>query len=154
MFYIGSMVEALQDLDVNPEGIRAVISALNSNAQELDDGSFQRLRVSPGVFGGSETAAELGFHHVKAHQIVSDAIVGVVADLTRFRDGVEQAVRLVSTADETSAADLQTKQAAVEVLVGSSGFAESARREQSSRNEHLGSPDPTGGAAPATGGDA
>ena len=134
MFYIGPVVQALQDLDVDPEGIRAVISALNSNASELDDGSFQRLHISPGVFGGSETAAELGFHHGKAHQIVSDTILGVVEDLTRFRDGVEQAVHLVTTADESNAADLQSRQTAVEVLVGSSAFAEGDRREQASRN--------------------
>ena len=154
MFYIGPVVQALQDLDVDPEGIRAVISALNANAHELDDGSFQRLHISPGVFGGSETAAELGFHHGKAHQIVSDTILGVVEDLTRFRDGVEQAVHLVNTADESNAADLQSKQTAVEVLVGSSGFSEGDRREQASRNEHLTAPDPTGAAAPATGSDA
>ena len=153
MFYIDPVVQALQDLDVDPEGIRAVISALNANAHELDDGSFQRLHVSPGVFGGSEAAAELGYHHSKAHQIVSDTILGVVDDLTRFRDGVEQAVHLVNTADETSAADLQSKQSAVQVLVGSSRFAEGDRREHASRNAHLTAPDPTGG-APATGGDA
>lgn len=152
MFYTGSVVEALRDLDVDPDGIRAVISVLNDNASELDGGSFQRLHVSPGVFGGSEAAADLGLHHVKAHQIVSDTILGVVDDLTRFRDGVQQAVRLVSAADETSAADLQTKQAAVDVLVGSSGFTESARREQSSREEHL--TDLPGGLAPAAGDDA
>lgn len=153
MYYIGPVVQALQDLDVDPEGIRAVISALNANAHELDDGSFQRLHVSPGVFGGSEAAAELGFHHSKAHQIVSDTILGVVQDLTRFRDGVEQAVHLVQAADETNAADLHSKQTAVDVLVGSSAFAEGDRREQASRNAHL-APDPNGGAAPATGGDA
>jgi hypothetical protein len=154
VFYIGPVVQALQDLDVDPEGIRAVISALNANAHELDDGSFQRLHISPGVFGGSGTAAELGFHHGKAHQIVSDTILGVVQDLTRFRDGVEQAVHLVNTADESNAADLQSKQTAVEVLVGSSGFSEGDRREQASRNEHLTAPAPTGAAAPATGSDA
>jgi hypothetical protein len=154
VFYIGPVVQALQDLDVDPEGIRAVISALNANARELDDGSFQRLHISPAVFGGSETAAELGFHHGKAHQIVSDTILGVVEDLTRFRDGVEQAVHLVTTADESNAADLHSKQTAVDVLVGSSGFAEGDRREQASRNEHLAAPDRTGGAADATGSDA
>jgi hypothetical protein len=154
VFYIGSMVQALQDLDVDPAGIRSVISELNANAHELDDGSFQRLHISPGVFGGSEAAAELGFHHGKAHQIVSDTILGVADDLTRFRDGVEQAVHLVNAADENNAADLQSKQAAVEVLVGSSGFTEGDRREQASQNAHLAPPDPTGGAAPATGGDA
>ena len=147
MFHIGPMVQALQDLDVDPEGIRAVISALNANAHDLDDGSFQRLHISPGVFGGSEAAAELGFHHSKAHQVVSDTIRGVVDDLTRFRDGVEQAVHLVNAADESNAADLQSKQSAVEVLVGSSAFSEGDRREQASRNEHLTPPDP----APATG---
>ena len=151
MFYISPVVQALQDLDVDPEGIRAVIGALNANARELDDGSFQRLHISPGVFGGSETAAELGFHHGKAHQIVSDTILGVVADLSRFRDGVERAVHLVNAADESNAADLQSKQTAVEVLVGASGFAEGDRREQASRNAHLTTPGPTGGAAPATG---
>lgn len=153
MFYDGTVVQALRDLDVDPEGIRAVISALNANAHELDDGSFRRLHISPGVFGGSEAAAELGYHHGKAHQIVSDTILGVVQDLSRFRDGVEQAVQLVNAADESNAADLQSKQAAVDVLVGSSGFAEGDRRERASRNAHLGSPDPTGGAAPATEGD-
>lgn len=153
MFYIGPVVQALQDLDVDPEGINAVISALNANSRELDDGSFQRLHLSPGAFGGSEAAAELGFHHGKAHQVVADTILGVVADLTRFRDGVEQAVRLVQAADESNAADLQTKQAAVQVLVGSSAFAEADRREQASRNEHLG-PDTTGGAGSVSGGGA
>jgi hypothetical protein len=154
MFYTDSVVQALQDLDVDPEGIRAVISALNTNAHELDDGSFQRLHISPGVFGGSEAAAQLGYHHSKAQQIVSDTILGVVDDLTRFRDGVEQAVHLVNTADESNAADLQSKQTAVHVLVGSSRFAEGDRREQASRNAHLTASDPTGGAASATGGDA
>jgi hypothetical protein len=153
VFNYGPWVGALQDLDLHPEGIQAVISALGDNARELGGGSFRRLHISAGVFGGSEAAAELGFHHLKAHQIVSDTIRGVVEDLTRFRDGVEQAVRLVSAADENSAADLQSRRAAVEVLAGSAGFAESARREQTSRNQHLGSPDPLGGAAPATGGD-
>lgn len=150
MFYIDPVAQALKDLDVNPEGIRAVISALNANAHELDDGSFQRLHISPGVFGGSEAAAELGYHHSKAHQIVSDTILGVVQDLTRFRDGVEQAVNLVNAADESNAADLHSRQSAVEVLVGSSAFAEGDRRERASRNAHL-APDRTGGAAPATG---
>jgi hypothetical protein len=154
VFYIDPVAQALKDLDVNPEGIRAVISALNANAHELDDGSFQRLHISPGVFGGSEAAAELGYHHGKAHQIVSDTILGVVQDLTRFRDGVEQAVNLVNAADESNAADLQSKQAAVEVLVGSSGFAEGDRRERASQNANLTAPDPTGGAAPATEGGA
>lgn len=151
MFLDGSVIQALQDLDVDPDGIRAVISILDANARDLDDGSFQRLHVSPGVFGGSEAAAELGFHHTKAQQIVSDTILGVVADLSRFRDGVEQAVDLVKTVDESSAADLQTKQSAVEVLVGSSAFSEGDRREQASRNENLAPPDRAGGAAPATG---
>ena len=153
MFYIGPVVQALQDLDVDPEGINAVISALNTHARELDDGSFQRLHLAPGVFGGSEAAAELGFHHGKAQQIVADTILGVVADLTRFRDGVEQAVHLVQTADESNAADLQTKQAAVQVLVGSSAFAEGDRREQASRNAHL-APDATAGSGSTSGGDA
>ena len=134
---MGQMVAALQDLDVDPEGIRAVIATLNDNARDLDDGSFQRLHVSSGVFGGSEAAAELGFHHAAAHQIVADTILGVAQDLTRFRDGVEQAVHLVSAADESNAAALQSKQAAVDVLVGSSGFSEGDRREHESRNENL-----------------
>lgn len=134
---MGPVVAALRDLDVDPEGIRAVIATLNDNAHDLDDGSFQRLHVSSGVFGGSEAAAELGFHHAQAHQIVSDTILGVAQDLTRFRDGVEQAVHLVSAADESNAAALHSRQAAVDVLVGSARSSEGDRREHESRNEHL-----------------
>ena len=149
MFYIGPVVQALQDLDVDPEGIRAVISALNANARELDDGSFQRLHISPAVFGGSETAAELGFHHGKAHQIV-------VRHDPRCRRGPDpvprrcRAGRPSRHAPPTRATPptCRASRPRSRCWWARPAFAEGDRREQASRNDTSPRRTPTGAARP------
>ena len=80
-----------------------------TSSVDLGDGSFENARIPGSAFGGSPRGHEFGDHHGKAQQVITDTIRGVTTDLETFRDGVQNAVRLVRSADETSADDLNRK---------------------------------------------
>ena len=135
---VRDITSVLQDLNVDQEVIDSVVSTLESTTQSLEGSRFPDLHVPEAAFGSSGTGAQLGYHHLKAHQVISDTLQGLVDDLTRFRDGVRRAERLVATADSDSATDLTRTRSAVELIVDASTFTEGDRRNHESRNRNLG----------------
>jgi hypothetical protein len=100
----------LRDLNIHEDKIQAVIEALTDGEADLSDSSFDQFaRIPPNSFGGSPVGAQLGEHHNKAQAVFTETIKGVTKDLTKFRDGVRQAVNLVTVADQSSADDLNRK---------------------------------------------
>jgi hypothetical protein len=111
---------------------------LHDNADVLGNQHFQALSLTPSAFGTLPSAAELGDEHRLAHAVVADTIVGVQQDLEGFGAGVETFARGVDTADETTAADLQRRQAAVETLLSAAASRNAEQRNARARSEYLG----------------
>lgn len=126
----------LRSLHVDQDVIDRLQQVLDDNAEGLRTAPINRLAMTPHAFGGSAKAAELGVHHRLAQSVIADTIVGVAADLARFRDGVENAVKLLETADGTSQADLARKTQAVASLTAASGWSEGDHNYDRARN-HL-----------------
>ena len=110
------LASVMRDLNVHEDKIRDVITALTAGETDLSDNSFAAARIPESSFGGSPTGLDLGSHHSRAQEVFTGTIKGVTDDLTRFRDGVRQAVQLVNTADQSSADDLQRKREVAESL--------------------------------------
>ncbi len=89
-----------------------------------------------GSFGGSPVGHELGDHHSRAQQVFTETIKGVTQDLTKFRDGVKQAVQLVTVADESSADDLNRKREIAEGLQSVWQNSEGERAYHRGRNHY------------------
>lgn len=137
---VTGITSALRDLNVAPDKIAEVASKLTSSSDTIGDSSFmQRLHVSESAFGGSAEGSQLGYHHLKAQQVIEDTLRGLMDDLVRFGSAAQRAVKLVGDADTTGAADLKAKQDAVAVLTSSTRYFEGDIANHDSRNEHLGS---------------
>ena len=127
----------LRSLNIEQGVIERVLRVLDQNATGLGQARIHRLAMSPQAFGGSEKAAELQTHHHLAHYVIAETLLGVVADLQRFRDGVDIAVRLVDEADTTSAQTLDQKTRAVAVITEAAGTSEADERYDQARNDHV-----------------
>ena len=125
----------LRDLNIHEDKIQAVIDALNDGETDLSDSSFSDYaRIPPSSFGGSPVGHQLGDHHNRAQQVFTETIKGVTQDLTKFRDGVQQAVQLVTTADQSSADDLNRKREIADGLRSVWQNSEGDRRRDYMRN--------------------
>lgn len=133
------LVRAMRDLNVDEARIEAVVTALNGSGEDLDPNKFRTgTHIRPASFGGSPAASELGFHHDKVHQIISDTIDGVTADLQRFAAGAKQAVAYVMEADQQAADDMNRRRAIVDQLHAAASYSEGDERNRRSRHENLG----------------
>ena len=135
---VSNIKSVLQELNIDQAVIDSVVSTLERTTDSLEGSRFPDLHVPESAFGSSSTGTQLGYHHLKAHQVISDTLQGLVADLNGFRDGVRRAEQLVATADNDSATDLTRTKSAVELIVDVSTFAEGDRRNHESRNRNLG----------------
>ncbi len=104
------------DIDIDPAALAKLKTALSQAAEELETERFSDVHLDDGAFGGCPSGAELGAEHRTAHAIIADTIQGVVTDLWGYRDGVEQFEAGMGTADDTAAADMRAREAAVEAL--------------------------------------
>ena len=123
---------------LDQEKVEAVKRELYDNANKLDGGSFQDLRVGETIFGGSPKGGELGFHHGRAHQVIADTILGVVADMRDFRDGVIKAEQMLDEADTGAQTDLARERAAVEELENANTWFEGDNKYHHARNNQGG----------------
>lgn len=117
----GELIATLETLLDNTR-IELAKKGLDSNADSLAEGTFRDLSVSEAAFGGSPSAGQLGYHHGRAHQVISETITGVIADLRDFRDGMENAQKYLSDADLASAEGLSRGEAAVQSLTEANRF--------------------------------
>lgn len=107
------------DIDIDPAALDKLKTALRQAAEELETERFSDVHLDDGAFGGCPSGAELGAEHRTAHAIIADTIQGVVTDLWGYRDGVVQFEAGMGTADDTAAADMKSREAAVEALSSS-----------------------------------
>ena len=126
---------AFEELRIDQTEINKVINTLHTQSGDLHESRFQNLDVPAAAFGGSASAGQLGYHHSRAHQVVSDTLKGVVADLQRFREGIQRAETLVQEADADSADQLNRKRQATELLADVAGYSEGDRRNHEARNQ-------------------
>jgi hypothetical protein len=96
--------------------IEAVKSGLDEGASALVGSGFADVRLSETAFGGSARGAELGHHHARAHQVITETLEGVVADLRDFRAGVVQAKAMIDEIDADSAGALDRQREALAVI--------------------------------------
>lgn len=116
---------------------------LHTAAEGMERTRFADTVTDVNSFGDTSAAANLGYHHSKAHQVMTDTLQGVLEDLARFRTGIVKAEALIGQADEDSAVSFNKKaERAAAVLTASSSHSHGDRRNHDSRNEHL----PSGGA--------
>lgn len=145
---VGDIRNALQELNdqlelkIDQAAIDHVLATLDDHAVDVVHSRFSHLSVPASTFGGSSRAAELGDHHGKALAVVRETLHGVVGDLEAFKEGIVRAEKLVRSADETAAADLDRKRAA-DILVAAAHSSEAERRNHRARNEYL--PEPGAG---------
>ncbi|MBB6627676.1 hypothetical protein H5V45_10125 [Nocardioides sp. KIGAM211] len=145
---ISDMITGLLDAGetiIDQAVIDDVKEKLQKAQQQMDANRFSDVEVEPAAFGDTSAAASLGYHHTKAHQVISDTLQGVLVDLERFRNGIVKAETLLADADSTSEADLKKKQQATELLSYIPRHSQGDRANHQSRNEHL----PTNGGADA-----
>lgn len=113
--YLDGFVRALETV-LDEVAISAIKAKLDANSDKLGQREFQNLRVSETAFGGSPKGGQLGAHHGRAHQVISETLDGVIQDMRDFREGVEQAEKLLDVADTTAGDTLVQRRAAVEQL--------------------------------------
>jgi hypothetical protein len=139
---VGSIASVMQeisesaDIIIDQVAIDNVLTTLEAKHEDLQGSRFQDLNVPVSAFGSAGTALDLGGNHSTAHQVIGETLQGVLDDLNRFRDGIKHAEKLVQEADTQSAADLDKKRAAAELLVRASSYSEGDARNHQVRN-HL-----------------
>ncbi|MGZ4445429.1 MAG: hypothetical protein ACXVWZ_02485 [Nocardioides sp.] len=125
------------EMKIDQETIDGVVRTLHTNAGHVASSRFTDLHVPESTFGGGNVGADLGYHHLKAQEVVSDTLHGLRRDLLAFGEKVQQAEQMVKTADDDSAADLDKKRGVVDQLVQASAFNDTARTNHQSRNVHV-----------------
>lgn len=137
MYLVGDLIGALETV-LEPDAVDRLKRQLDETASGLGEMSFQDMKVLESVFGGSEAAGDLGFHHSRAHAVIAETITGVVADIRGFRDGLERAELLLESADDGAAADLGRTTAAVQALADATDHFAADAHNRAARNAHLG----------------
>jgi len=132
---ITDLVHAIE-LVIDQAAIDQVTQTLEQKASEVHHCKLADLSVPVSTFGGSATASELGLHHALAHEVMVETLQGVVADLEAYRTAIRRAETLIGQADESSAADLNRKQATA-VLTELAGHDEAGRRNHAARNHYV-----------------
>ena len=152
----------------NPEDLERLKRRLDTEAADLDGAELRYVTLSGSEFGGSDLGLSLGDHHGRARRVTVETILGVVADLNRYRDGVVEADRLLNQADTDSAADMDRTRARAEGEAASTineatSFSEADEAYDEARNSEANesrapghadqaeAPDAPSGAAPAVG---
>lgn len=125
---VAALGNELEELHVDHELIHTITTDLNRNADEVHDSGFQKLHVSPTVFGESTVGGSLGLHHSLAHAKVADTLAAVLEDLHTFRLGLQTFQKAVDEADTQSADDLKARHQAVAALSRSADFQNTHRR--------------------------
>lgn len=115
--------------------IEAVKSGLDRGAAAITGSGFSDIRLPGTAFGGSAKAAELGHHHDRAHQVITETLEGVVADLRDFRAGVIKAEAVITEIDADSAGALGRQREAVAALDDANRHFSSDTRYHQARND-------------------
>lgn len=142
---VGNIQSVLNDIGqsssseiiIDQAAIAGVVATLDEKHDDLSGNRFQDLHVPPASFGTTPAAMTLGDDHLKAHQVITETLDGVLSDLIRFRDGLKNAERLISAADTQSAADLDKKRAATETIVRAATHSAGDQRNHEARNHYL-----------------
>jgi hypothetical protein len=98
----------------NQADLDALKRSLLDRAEQLDQAELKSVTLAGSEFGGSPLGLSLADHHGRARRVIVETILGVVADLNRYRDGVDEAVRLLDTVDYGSADTLERTRERVE----------------------------------------
>lgn len=125
------------DIEIDPEALAKLKTALHDAALSLEDERFADLHLDQSAFGGSPSGTELGAEHQTAHAIIVDTLQGVVNDLWGYREGVETFAAGMGTADDTAAEDLRVREAAVEALESSATRNDGEMSYHNSQVNHL-----------------
>lgn len=115
--------------------IEAVKSGLDRGAAAITGSDFADIRLPATAFGGSARASELGHHHDRAHQVITETLEGVVADLRDFRAGVIKAEAVITEIDADSAGALDRQREAVAALDDANRHFSSDSRYHQARND-------------------
>lgn len=108
---------ALSSIQVEQHTVDRVIAALDGCTDGRWGERFAaETPIAPPSLGRGDRAPELGAHHDRAQQVMSQTVRGIIADLTAFADGVHEAAGLIRRADEVTAQDLAQAQRAVEMM--------------------------------------
>jgi hypothetical protein len=121
-------------VELRAADVLGVAELTRTKADELvKDNQFKNLHLSEDVFGGIRSARALVHLHGSAHQVVSDTINEVSAQLTAYADGLSRSVSdLVDIeTDSGKALDILAIRSLGQVRGGDMG--EAARREAESK---------------------
>lgn len=128
--------DALSSVQVEQTTIDRVIAALDECTDESWGRQFAAdTPIATPSLGRGDRAAELGAHHDRAQQVMTETVQGIIADLTSFADGVREAADLIRRADETTAQDLAQARRAVEMMTDAWVSPESDAAYDQARNE-------------------
>jgi hypothetical protein len=115
--------------------IEAVKSGLEEGASAIVGSGFADVRLPGSAFGGSARGSELGHHHERAHQVITETLEGVVADLRDFRAGVAQAKAMIHEIDADSAGALDRQREALAAIVDANRTFAADDRYHQARND-------------------
>ncbi len=131
---------ALSSIQVEPDTVDRVIAALEDcTAESWGEQFASGAPIALPSLGRGDRADELGLHHDRAQQVMAETVRGIIADLTAFATGVQQAAGMIRDADDATAEELVRAQQAVEMMndawVTSEGDAayDQARNEQAAQ---------------------
>lgn len=114
---IPGLSAALSSIQVEQHTIDRVITALDDCTDESWGKRFASdTPIAQPSLGRGDRAAELGLHHERAQQVMAETVHGIIADLTAFATGVQQAAGMIRDADDATAAELLRAQQAVEMM--------------------------------------
>jgi len=125
------------DIEIDPVALEKLKTALRLAAEELESERFSDVHLDDGAFGACPSGVELGAEHRTAHAIIADTISGVVTDLWGYRDGVVAFEAGMGTADDAAAADMKSRETAVEVLSSSATSNHAESSYHTSQVNHL-----------------
>ncbi len=114
---IPGLSAALSTIKVEQHTIDRVIAALDDCTDESWGSRFASdAPIALPSLGRGDRSDELGLHHERAQQVMAETVRGIIADLTAFANGVQEAAGMIRAADDATATELTRAQQAVAMM--------------------------------------
>jgi hypothetical protein len=136
---IDNLVTTLKSLNLEDLVIEDIRHHLTTALDALEDHDFAADGTVDALgFGTTATAADLHYHHGRAHEVMSETLAGTVADLQAYTANLNKSIKAMQDVDEGSAQELAITRSVIEQYTYLDGHSYGDRAYDHARN-HPGS---------------